>query len=218
MEFNIGEASAKGFKALIDMGDTQRSSFVQKLLEYPIGHLPSYFAQELEGKFSLSQDTINNLLGTLVGLISAKENSDLSRDEFITEIQKALKKALGVPEIPAALINDLKKILNSESNFYTTIKARDLLSEHKNLLYSSRIITDVRPVFNDDGTLKLTASVISHTLRLKYFVGEDKKEIYLSIDEKDIKDLIKQLNRAADKENAIRSDFQTKLISFKRID
>ena len=62
----------------------------------------------------------------------------------------------------------------------------------------ARIITDIRPIFNDDAT-DIDASVISYTLRLNYDNPEGNHSLSIAMDESDIEELIQQCNRAFSK-------------------
>jgi hypothetical protein len=80
----------------------------------------------------------------------------------------------------------------------------DLMYEYANLLQSSRIVTDIRPVFSDAGD-RIDGCVISHTLRLRYDSTEGDHGISIAMDEGDIRELARQCNRALDKAQTAQS-------------
>ena len=80
----------------------------------------------------------------------------------------------------------------------TVSKATLLEYDFANLFKSGRIITDIRPVFNDlsgDG-LAIDGAVISHTLRLSYDNASGDHDLSLAMDVKDIHALKLQCDRA----------------------
>jgi len=77
-------------------------------------------------------------------------------------------------------------------------KALDLSYEHPELLQRARILTDIRPVFNSDAS-EICGTVISHSLMIRYDNIEGNHVINLSVDEKDIHELIRQCERALKK-------------------
>ena len=74
-------------------------------------------------------------------------------------------------------------------------KAVRLSYEHPCLLQSGKIITDIRPIFNSDYTA-IEASVVSHSLSIKYDGADGEKSLSLSMDERDVKSLLSQCEKA----------------------
>ena len=81
-------------------------------------------------------------------------------------------------------------------------KAINLRYAHANVFQAAQIITDVRPVFNRDGTTPLSL-VISHTLEVRYARGTSRQSITLSVDARDVKTLRELCDRADKKAGAL---------------
>jgi hypothetical protein len=94
------------------------------------------------------------------------------------------------------VVPSVNKLLSND-NISTIVKALDLSYDYANLFQSAKIITDIRPVF--DNNLEVSAAVISFTLRVYYDDLEGSKNISIALDEKDINSLIRACNRALDK-------------------
>src|ERR1700757_1406851 len=92
MEFSIPESRKDGFVLLAAIEDTVRTQFISELLNYPIGYLPSYFIDELADKFSFTKDKTNEIITSIVSLITAKEYTNVELPAFIDGIIAALKK------------------------------------------------------------------------------------------------------------------------------
>jgi hypothetical protein len=88
-------------------------------------------------------------------------------------------------------------------------KALDLSYEHSELLQRARILTDIRPVFNDDAS-EVRGTVISHTLLLRYDDIEGDHVLSLALDEGDIRSLIQQCERALKKSQTARTHLEAK--------
>jgi hypothetical protein len=88
-------------------------------------------------------------------------------------------------------------------------KALDLSYEHPELLQRARILTDIRPVFNDDATA-LRGTVISHTLMLRYDDTQGDHVLSLSLDEDDIRLLIQQCERAITKSKTAQNELRSR--------
>lgn len=82
-------------------------------------------------------------------------------------------------------------------------KALDLSYEHTQLLQRARILTDIRPVFNDDAS-EVRGTVISHSLLIRFDDPEGDHVLSLAVDEDDIQSLIRQCERALKKSKTAR--------------
>jgi len=81
------------------------------------------------------------------------------------------------------------------------------LFEHQLVLCSARIITDLRPVF-DDIADKILYFLPFHTLVIKCYEKDNYKYFHITIDQNDIKKLLNQLDRASKKENLLKENLK----------
>ena len=88
----------------------------------------------------------------------------------------------------------LAELLKLES-VRTTIKAVDIAYEYANILMSSRIMTDIRPVFNDPGD-QIVGAVVSFTMILSILNDENSQSLSIAVDSADLEALAKQCSRA----------------------
>ncbi len=88
-------------------------------------------------------------------------------------------------------------------------KAEALASESELVLTDARCITDLRPVFATDGTLKrLEGFVIIQSLKLETF-GKSGAPIYLTLDQDGLEQLIDAVERAREKANVLDQQLRT---------
>lgn len=117
----------------------------------------------------------------------------------IDEVEPIIKKSFGAPDsiFPLAKLMSLKALTQFA-------KALDLRNVYENILHTSRILTDIRPVFDDDEIEdEVEAAMVNHILQLKYRTGEgDSRELHLAVDATDLRALQKQIDRALKKEQA----------------
>lgn len=102
---------------------------------------------------------------------------------------------------------DLVRLLSSDSAFYLSAKAQDLLNEQSLSLCSASIISDMRPIFDDKAEI-LEAILPFHTLTL--LCHDDKEEhrkIFVALTASDLRTLKKLIDRAERKERLIRDRF-----------
>jgi hypothetical protein len=84
---------------------------------------------------------------------------------------------------------------------WRTAKAIELSYDCDNLLQRTRVMTDVRPLFEDGGHA-IDGAVVAHTLRLSYDSAGTDHEISLSLDGTDLRRLIEDCERALQKEKS----------------
>lgn len=93
--------------------------------------------------------------------------------------------------------------LVSSPQLATLAKVVDLAYDHPHILHSTRILTDIRPVFTTSEVAFSTA-IVTQTLRLKFFKSNEFRLLNLAMDEQDIRDLRDACDRAIQKADAAR--------------
>jgi hypothetical protein len=87
----------------------------------------------------------------------------------------------------------------------TTAKAGNILTEHERIFDSVRILTDFRPIFHADVSEFPNAGVIIHMLKITHRDKHDRKfDAYFALDTNDITKMKNVLDRALEKEQALR--------------
>jgi hypothetical protein len=76
-----------------------------------------------------------------------------------------------------------------------TANAIDLSYDYANLYRRARILTDIRPLFNETGDA-IEGAVVSFTLRLRYDSVDGDHDISIVMDERDVKQLVEQCQRS----------------------
>jgi hypothetical protein len=86
-------------------------------------------------------------------------------------------------------------------------KALSLRNEYERILDDTRILTDIRPVFDEDAdNPAITAAIVNHTLRFSYTSGDgESHESHFALDISDLNKLRKQIDKAIKKDKAART-------------
>lgn len=84
-------------------------------------------------------------------------------------------------------------------------KTIDVMTEHGSLYVGARVLSDLRPVFRDDVADPPLAMVLLHTLRLSHVVDGEVKNLFATMDEEDVENLIQVLSRATEKGQTLRT-------------
>jgi hypothetical protein len=97
----------------------------------------------------------------------------------------------------------LKSLVEHES-IRIAATALDLSYDYANLLQRSKILTEVRPIFNKPAD-RIEGAVICFTMRLRYSSADGEHDLSIALDEDDVKNLCEQCERATAKAATTRS-------------
>lgn len=108
----------------------------------------------------------------------------------------------------------LKEVYSGSEGIRCLMKANLLIDESEHIFYESRVLTDVRPVFqNNTPELRGNYAVIIHKLKLVREDGDGFKDIFISMTQSQLKGLQKQIERAIEKEEHLRKQAQFTYLS-----
>ena len=113
--------------------------------------------------FELKQ--IQQLLSLLFNLLVVRDTEYLSIEKFILDLITTIELNF---KLNQANKEFLFKLIDEENNFSLQVKSTRLIHEHSNVLQNTRIITDVRPVFNNSKN-EINSNLITHTLKIRRF-------------------------------------------------
>lgn len=144
------------------------------------------------------------LVRQCLGLRGLMTDADLNGSDVLQALGHGLKEAtelLAEPDMLEAWDNKvapcIAELLESRLLRVAT-KSANLAYDYANLLRSARIITDVRPVF-DDAVECIEGAVVSHVLRLKYTGLDDETSVSIVLDAADVGRLQDECARALTK-------------------
>lgn len=100
-------------------------------------------------------------------------------------------------------ISKFEKLLFQDSPIKISVKATLLKSESQHQYISSRIFTDVRPIFCNSDNNEVLTNVILHNLKIQYRANDETKEIFITFSESELRELKKIIERAELKEKTL---------------
>jgi hypothetical protein len=154
---------------------------------------------------------LDALLRVLLGLGFLQTRSGDKLDNVLGAVELDLKEAWSSQPDKLADLNTLRTYLSAflkHSYVRAVVKAMDVSQEYANLLLSTRIMTDVRPIFNDEGD-QIEGAVVSFTLRLNFLNAGRQRSMTLAVDATDIETLAEQCARAMRKANTAQQWFSS---------
>lgn len=214
-KINIPENHIDKFKFYINLPNEIRKEFVNNLNNAPLGLSPSALLDYIsERQINLSQEKILDLLQIFLNLSGAKQRLNISDTEFIEVLKNALLNTNNEELNPSDETLELFKLLLLQNNASITNKILENYSGNgKNYLYS-KITQNIRPVFNEDNDL--LGSTIVSDLKIVFTQNDEEKELFISIDSKDIEELINELKNSLETIENIKSKFSDlKIIDIK---
>jgi len=213
-KFQIPDHFKPGFAAIINLNQDQVFDLIKVINNIPIGASPKTLIEYIKRQVSIND--IGKIALTLSSIVSIRAAENTSNEELAQEIAESYSEGISSP-LPQSefddLYNKLLMLFSSFNNLNITYKAHNLILSNDKIYRESKIISDIRIVFNEDIKEGNRHAVIVHKLRFKYENDDDYKEFYISLDTSDLKELKVQVERALEKDNIIKEDYKD-LITF----
>jgi hypothetical protein len=200
----------KGLIRIFELPLEQVQLLAAALSETQLALNPSLIAAALASKVkSVSESDIELIVRTITSLSITQRALGFQLQKFIEQVLEAISEsfrdlAISTPEGQLKLSENLQTLLTIGSLAVTT-KATELLHEHQFAFSQARIVSDIRPVFADTVTDGLKAAVIIHMLKITYLSSGDFKELYVALDDSDLKTIKEQIVRAEEKAQSLRT-------------
>lgn len=156
---------------------------------------------------------VRPIVSVLWRLAFVQRRLDLTTDSFLRVLSASLKEmgtewtaddARGWSERE----DWIRRLLLADAPLGLGAKATELLTEQQVSFCRSRILTDVRPVF-DENAQELKGLVPYHTLAVTFHEGSDTREIHIAMDSEDLVALRGHIERAERKERIVRKHLAT---------
>lgn len=167
--------------------------------------VPNSGRENLAAK-NVSDETLRIAAETASSLEVGRDTLGIDREIFIAEVLDSLvsSKQLSLKDLTREQLSVRLIRLLSISSIQFGAKATSLWLENERFLISSRIISDVRPIFGDTiDEDTVSAALIVHTLRFEYSEAGERKSFFTFLDDDDIESLRAACERALVKRKAI---------------
>jgi hypothetical protein len=145
--------------------------------------------QNLKSRFRMSEEDLLQALGSTV-------------QQYLYEHDKSTSFTVWEKAAPA-IIAALKKF-DRKHPLFLTAKTEQLAYVEQNVLTQFRLVTELRPVFDDSGE-QILAAVATHELVVDYFEASTPRRIQFALDVADIEELKRLCERAERKVATIKT-------------
>ncbi len=199
MGLRISSTQSEDFKVISNIDPALLEQLLDKLRNIST---PLVNQVELKRMFYryLDKENGNILYKHILSISTLLRERSITVDEFFTSIDATLKKTGWISDELKkweGIAKYLKDILQLDVICLVT-KILDLTYDYTNLLEKTRVLTDIRPVF-DEKKEQIVGSIITQTLRLHYYSEDASHNLSITLDEKDLNTLEKACSDAKEK-------------------
>lgn len=198
----------QGFISLALLTDEEFELVVKALEESTVNTTLKEFTQKLNWR-EPAADRVE--LGKTVWGMGALRNQ-MRKSEWkslVKPLAKGIEKLLDpadkVEGVAERISKRCYKLLEASTASSYSAKAYELVNTQDRTLEKFRVITDIRPVFGDDVEKDSFYSVVFHSLVFKVKELDIERQFTITVDLPEIISMIKDLERAIQKEKTIRS-------------
>ena len=211
--FNIPKQELPHFRVLVQTDPETLQRITEALAVQPPALNIDKLSPSISEASGIEQSVVDELLPLVWRWTMVQRRLDLNAADFVACLEVALD-ALSMDEWSAndragwaKVSSELRTLLSSDTAITSSAKAAELLLDQQLVLCSSRVITDMRTVF-DDAAETIKGILPYHTLVLRCHQGSDIKKIYIGLDLDDLVLLRKQIERAEQKEKLLRNSLE----------
>lgn len=186
-----------------DLGAETIQAIINKLSNLdPPPLRPSDLHQALNEILPNRSNEVHSVMRQLMCLYTIRRMNDLSAKDLLEGLLYSITTSdPSWTEVEISSWRALEPQLNnlfSLPNVWTIVKALDLAYDYTDLLQDVKILTDIRPVFNEDAS-GILGAIVSFTLRLSLDGREGRKSLSITVDKKDVEKLKQVCERALKK-------------------
>jgi hypothetical protein len=172
----------------------------------PISNAEEMAAHVAKHVPSIPPERLASALETLYTLYYIRELSGVKPPRFLEDLMDGIRNSaeprLGQKDL--AKIRPILDKLLSIDTLKTVAKAARLKRDGERLYCESKILSDIRPVFQNDPTVPPVGAVLTHILKVGYHAGRDHLEFHVILDSDDLAALGDVVRRAEAKDKTLR--------------
>jgi len=210
-KFQIPEAFLPGFTELSKLSSDDAEKIGTLLNQIPVGATIQDFREafteaDLPENIQVTAETVFSMGALLAG----ETGGDIA--ELTAGLSKAFQERNQgkiTDEETQQLKRNLLIILKNGDNLKKTYKAYQLFSENACIYRNSRVMTDIRLLFNDEPDSNPRSGLIVHQVKIEFVENEEPKSFFVSLDREDLINLSENLQRALKKEESIKRNQDT---------
>lgn len=212
-----------GFTQLLKLDEATRNHLIESLAHVKQTlRIKDVVTQVAIGVPQISDGELDDIIKVIISLYNLRDRREIPVDKLVSELTDAVVQLTSIFKPDGWNREDfsifLGKILTVNSALHIVAKAAGVLTDHKFVYCESRVLTDVRPVFDSDIAASPKAAVIVHTLKIIYHEEDVHKEFFVALDTSDLRELQEVLKRADTKTHALKKLLDEKDLIYLDVD
>lgn len=144
-----------------------------------------------------NSDALKPVIETVVGLCATAEKYNLKK--VLANVKDSIEQSEAFRDFDLPkkelLLERLKNLIGEGSGAKQFLKANRVVQSHHQVFSECQILTDIRPIFNENGDEAIGATIV-HSLKIDFRKGENHHSFYVALDDTDLKTLQRQISRA----------------------
>lgn len=167
--------------------------------------------ESLSSELETTETETASFLSVLVNIYSLQYVHEIPLDEIFQEIFERIDRIQGKDEgLSEEHKESFRTFIEDISSLDQTLgvmaKGLGLVEEGERIFSDSRVISDLRPIFRPDTETDIIASAVRHNLRISYRARVESQvdDFYVALNDSDLRELKKEIERALAKTKAIR--------------
>jgi hypothetical protein len=203
---SIPERYEKGFTELSLLSDKTFEEIEKALAVVELSPSSTELGAKIATSVDLDAEQIQRIFASVGGLVPFLEDESDIEEVAFDLVTLSVSEELVVSDNSEKLKSRIIALLKEKKVLYAS-KAADLITESGNVFLLSRVITDVRPVFDLDLEKSPEAAIIMHNLHIHYqdAAHAPHKDFYLALTSIDLQLLMDTLIRAEKKEDNLKA-------------
>ena len=166
---------------------------------------PKKLVEYLAPNIEIEKKKLLDLSMVFLTLLHSINSYTGSIDEFASQIGESLIETYPEETFNQERANELKRLLENGSVSSLKAKIMDLMSDTNRVYIEAKILQDLRTSFGDNG--QVLGSAIIHNLKITTQEGRKRKDYFISMDNKDLESLSKEIKKAQDNSKNISSTY-----------
>ena len=193
----------KGFELARDLSETAFSEMLEALEQVEPTLLTIDLANAITDKVNdISTDDLEEIFDLVSSFFAGSASLALDYKEFIDGIVNA--EAEDSPKAEQSNLKSRLRRLMKSKTLMVTAKALNVMTDYPNVFAGARILTEIRPVFDQDASIAPPAAVIMHLLKIHFYTAGGREEFYVALDGDDLKRLKEVTIRALAKSETLK--------------
>lgn len=197
----IPKQGFSGLAALVQLGHEGAEKLASWISDQKLTFDLEDVSRQMSEGLGLEEDICAAILSTLVPLNGLRLRRNAKPDAFVALLTESIERQ-APDEWKKRHLSKWKKTADSFTTFFLpnnffalTYKVHELLTSRPSILSEARLLTELRPVYNEDAT-QTKALLLTNTLALTYYHDERMHSLHLNLDFNDLKTLRREIDRA----------------------